>query len=171
LSEAGLSFTQDLIEYETGLWLYTCLMHKGGQWKKGKIRVLPNKGDIQSLGSQITFLKRYALSSMLGIIGDREDNDAEEIRSQEDKDKVQGTSLKEQARKGEIEQEKTVIETLSQNSLAELDKELRGFPDLARELKESHRVRSLADIEERFIFDILFKIRERKNAIKNNRVQ
>ena len=125
LKANGLSFTQLLIEDEMGMQLHTTLMHTSGQWIRSRVRVIPTKGDIRALGSQQTYLKRYALSGMLGILGASEDDDAELIKEQEDRDGELGTSLKKQAdNKKEVD---TNIRRLSTYQLDDLNEELKGW--------------------------------------------
>lgn len=63
----------------------TVLLHKSGEWISGKLLVKPEKDGPQSLGSAITYARRYALSAMVGVCP--EDDDAEEATDRT-KDKV-----------------------------------------------------------------------------------
>lgn len=47
--------------------IFTTLMHKSGQWVRGKIKMNPVKADPQSVGSAITYGRRYSLSAIVGI--------------------------------------------------------------------------------------------------------
>ena len=67
LSKNNLSYVQ-LPGNENGIVnITTILMHTSGQWIKSKIGVIPSKMDAQGLGSVTTYLRRYGLSSMVGI--------------------------------------------------------------------------------------------------------
>jgi hypothetical protein len=75
LSKNGLSVTQVTSYNEAGnLVLYTRLTHKSGQWIEGEYPITPDKP--QQMGSQLTYARRYSLSSICGISAD-EDDDAE----------------------------------------------------------------------------------------------
>ena len=86
LKKHGLGFTQlvnqeclntTLFHIESGETIISCTPLTQGV-------VLKGMNDFQVLGSQITYLRRYALSSMLGLITDV-DNDAhgEQVKSKE----------------------------------------------------------------------------------------
>jgi hypothetical protein len=80
LADNGLAWVQVLGGGEN-MTLTTTLMHTSGQWISATVAIPPpvtQKGinALQSLGSSITYMKRYALSAMLGISSD-EDDDAQ----------------------------------------------------------------------------------------------
>jgi len=54
----------------------TLLAHSSGEWIKSEIRIDPIAKDPQAIGSSLTYARRYALSSLLGIASE-EDDDAE----------------------------------------------------------------------------------------------
>nr|DAJ00311.1 MAG TPA: ERF superfamily protein [Bacteriophage sp.] len=53
----------------------TILLHSSGQWISSKVRMPSNTADAQSIGSAITYAKRYAFCAILGIVAD-DDEDA-----------------------------------------------------------------------------------------------
>lgn len=57
-------------------YLETTLMHASGQWMKSYHPLHPVKNDPQSVGSAITYARRYALCAMVGVVG-REEDDGE----------------------------------------------------------------------------------------------
>jgi hypothetical protein len=67
LCKHGLSFVQPTQVINEKLCLITILMHSSGQWIKGIMPVPAGKGDVQSLGSSLTYCRRYSLSSMVGV--------------------------------------------------------------------------------------------------------
>jgi hypothetical protein len=72
LIESGLSFTQFPTD-ENGLT--TILMHgESGQWIEGNYKMRPVKDDPQGIGSCITYQRRYALSAILGLNIDDDDD-------------------------------------------------------------------------------------------------
>lgn len=77
LRDNGLAVTQ-LSHYQDGqVLLTTTLLHTSGEWLSGDLLVTPGKqNDAQSMGSALTYARRYALSAILGICSE-EDDDAE----------------------------------------------------------------------------------------------
>jgi hypothetical protein len=79
LSDNGLSVVQtaDFIpEHPDMVCLETILCHSSGEWIKGKLAVKPVKSDPQSVGSCITYLRRYSLQSIVGIAPEDDDGNA-----------------------------------------------------------------------------------------------
>lgn len=56
--------------------LTTRVMHKSGQWMEGTMRLSVADLSPQSLGSAITYARRYAFCSALGVISDQDDDGA-----------------------------------------------------------------------------------------------
>ena len=77
LSSNGLSVMQFCERIDGQLHLATMIAHTSGQWLKAHLPLFPAKEDSQSVGSAITYAKRYGLSAMLGIVTGEEDDDAE----------------------------------------------------------------------------------------------
>lgn len=59
----------------TVVTVVTRLMHSSGQWLEDSVSAMLPNGDPQSVGSAITYLRRYALQSAAGVAP--EDDDAE----------------------------------------------------------------------------------------------
>jgi ERF superfamily len=85
LNKHGINFHQvPLSKNEHGERLMTLLTHVSGQYISfGSIKILHNPDDIQSLGGGITYTRRYACVSVLGLgqeddDGERQKNDYEE---------------------------------------------------------------------------------------------
>ena len=85
-SKNGLSFTQFPSSDEAGnVTVGTLVMHSSGEWiEYDPIRMKPVKNDPQSIGSAITYAKRYALSAIFGITSDQDDdgNEATQTKKQ-----------------------------------------------------------------------------------------
>ena len=54
--------------------LTTRVVHKSGQWLEGELSMQPMKNDPQAIGSCITYARRYALSAMLGVVTEEDDD-------------------------------------------------------------------------------------------------
>lgn len=85
-SKNGLSFTQFPSSDENGnVTVGTLVMHSSGEWiEYDPIKMKPVKNDPQSIGSAITYAKRYALSAIFGITSDPDDdgNEATQVKKQ-----------------------------------------------------------------------------------------
>jgi hypothetical protein len=78
LSENGLSVTHIEAQNELGDILITILNHSSGQWIRSitPIRVKPSgkMNELQDRGSVLTYLKRYALTSIVGVAPAEDDD-------------------------------------------------------------------------------------------------
>lgn len=67
LSSNGLAIVQTIEIMNDKNCLVTTLMHSSGEWIKSCLPLLMSKQDSQSMGSAITYSRRYALCAMVGI--------------------------------------------------------------------------------------------------------
>ena len=56
--------------------LVTILMHKDGEMIESYCPLINNKGDMQGLGSAITYARRYGLAAMVGVTAEDDDGNA-----------------------------------------------------------------------------------------------
>ncbi len=80
LSENGLAVVQTIQQKQEGLTLITTLGHSSGQWIKSEMPIIVSKNDPQSLGSAITYYRRYSLSAIVGV-APNDDDDGEKAQS------------------------------------------------------------------------------------------
>lgn len=73
LSDNGLSVVQMPQSKGGEVRLTTILSHSSGQWFKSSLTSISAKNTPQGVGSVITYLRRYALSSMVGVASDDDD--------------------------------------------------------------------------------------------------
>lgn len=52
----------------------TVLLHESGEWVKSEPLKAPASQSMQDMGGQITYMKRYSLSAMLGIATEKDDD-------------------------------------------------------------------------------------------------
>jgi len=84
LSKNGLAIIQRVLSNATNqMFLHTRLCHASGQWIESKMPINPPKTDIQSLGSYITYLRRYNFASIVGVTVGEEDDDGESTMKRE----------------------------------------------------------------------------------------
>ena len=90
LSDNGLAIMQPTKIVDGKLIVETLLSHISGEWIKGEILIESQTKDPQSEGSALTYARRYALSAMLGIASEEDDDaglasDKENLKSTEKK--------------------------------------------------------------------------------------
>ena len=96
LTENGLAVTQTTETSEDKLFLLTTLFHTSGQWMNTQYPIVPMKqrarddgggwiasDDPQSLGSAITYARRYSLSALLGVSSGEPDDDGEKAMARD----------------------------------------------------------------------------------------
>jgi hypothetical protein len=77
LADNGLSVSQIMDITENGeLVLETILMHVSGEFLSGKYPIKPMKPDPQSLGSCVSYARRYCFSAITGIAADDDDGNS-----------------------------------------------------------------------------------------------
>ena len=75
LSTAEIAVIQAPCTESTGdVTVVTVLAHSSGQWMESTLSARPNKADAQGIGSVITYLRRYSLSSMVGVAPEDDDD-------------------------------------------------------------------------------------------------
>lgn len=88
LTENGLAVTQFIREKEGTPFLFTRLGHISGQWIDSFIRIQPPKEDIQTLGSYLTYLRRYSYAAIVGVVASDEDDDGEKTMERKTVDRI-----------------------------------------------------------------------------------
>lgn len=78
LTKHGLAIFQTTDETESGAVLVTTLTHASGQWVRGRLRINPTdaKGlnSNQAFGSALSYARRYAISSIAGVVTSDDDD-------------------------------------------------------------------------------------------------
>lgn len=73
LNKNGLSIVQTMRAENL---LTTLLLHVSGQWIEGECPLLNSKGDMQSLGSAISYARRYGVAAICGVTTEDDDGAA-----------------------------------------------------------------------------------------------
>ena len=69
LSDNGLAVMQFPGEYMDGnMALNTIITHKSGEWMSQEMSVPVSKPDAQGAGSALTYMRRYALAAVVGVV-------------------------------------------------------------------------------------------------------
>lgn len=78
LTENGLAVAQyGRCTHDGQQWvLVTELIHASGDYLRGEIPLLNGKGDMQGLGSALTYARRYGLAAMVGVSPEDDDGNA-----------------------------------------------------------------------------------------------
>lgn len=77
LTENGISIVQSPEYVQGGVIVTTMLMHSTGQWLSSQLFMPVKQADnAQAVGSAITYARRYALASMVGIAPEDDDGNA-----------------------------------------------------------------------------------------------
>lgn len=75
LTQNGLSVVQMPVDADTGrVALTTMLLHTSGEFISSTVSTQLVKSDPQGVGSALTYLRRYALSAMVGVVADEDDD-------------------------------------------------------------------------------------------------
>lgn len=62
-----------VIQIPSDIGVETVLAHSSGEWIRGFLKICPVKNDAQSIGSALTYARRYALAAMVGIAPEDDD--------------------------------------------------------------------------------------------------
>lgn len=75
LAENGIAFIQAPRIAENGkVEIITRLIHQSGQWIESILPVIVTEAGNQAMGSALTYAKRYALTAMLGVAAEEDDD-------------------------------------------------------------------------------------------------
>jgi len=74
LTDNGLAVIQTTGNHEDKIIIETMLTHKSGQWVSSTLELTPKQNDPQSVGSAITYGRRYSLAAMVGVAPDEDDD-------------------------------------------------------------------------------------------------
>jgi len=156
LTKNGLSIIQQIVQNEDGQnILNTIMMHSTGQWIESRMRIVPPKNDVQSMGSYITYLKRYSYASLVGVVSSDEDDDGEVAVHDYREEFNKGTGLNHK-----YNPKQQTYETITKEQLEELRYELKSHTDLAEEIMEKMKIQSLGDMPKSKFMQSVRRIRE-----------
>jgi hypothetical protein len=163
LTKYGLSVIHQILPNEDGASMLHCILcHSSGQFIRTTMRILPVKNDIQSLGSCITYLKRYTYMAICGVICSDDDDDGELVMSSVREDMKKGTSL---TMKYNPKDESHV--TITKEQLDELEYELSEYTDITEMVLNGLKIHALADMPKSKFITAINRIREIKDSRNN----
>jgi hypothetical protein len=123
LSQNGLTILQPFGGTKEAMTLETWIGHSSGQWMKSTIPITPLKSDPQSLGSYITYLRRYTLSALVGVVSD-EDDDANTATHHKTANKEKVKDWQSTLPKVDTNLRQEKVDTISQQVTEAMEKEL-----------------------------------------------
>ena len=139
LTKNGLCITQQVIINEDGQsLLHTTLGHTSGQWIMTRMRIIPPKNDIQTLGSYITYLRRYSYAALIGVVAGGEDDDGEVAMTV-----ARETSTKGVALNTKYNPKEQTVDTITKEQLEELEYELAEYPDIVENMPKALKTTSV----------------------------
>lgn len=74
LGEHNLGHTQWPVSEGEKSYLVTVLFHENGSSITGEVELMTTRRDLQAVGSAITYARRYGLMSILGLVGENDDD-------------------------------------------------------------------------------------------------
>ena len=158
LAKYGLSIIQQIKYTDEGqMIMHTMLCHSSGQWIESKIRVIPPKNDMQTLGSTLSYLRRYSLAALLGIVTGDEDDDGEIAMIPTREMTSKGTALN-----NKYHPKNEPMETITKEQLEELDYELTDYPDIAENVLDGLKLQHLGDMPKSKFLTAIKRVREIK---------
>ncbi len=166
LSVNGLGFIQQIrINDEGQTILHSILTHASGEWIESRVRIVPVKNDAQTFGSTLTYQKRYAAISLLGVTvsHDHSDDDAEVAMVASRDITAKGTALNTKYNPKEVNPE-----TITKEQLEEIEYELTEYPDIAEQILDGMKIQSLADLPKAKYQVSINRIRQIKNLRNGN---
>lgn len=152
LAENGLCVIQRVVDTENGQVLSSVLGHSSGQWVESTMRIAPAKSDVQSMGSYITYLKRYSYAALVGVATDDDDGEQAMVQIRQ-QPQIQRPSP----------HEKITLEQLEQ-----LEIELEDELELAGQILERMGLDQLADMPKNKFLGALNRVREIKQLKKES---
>jgi hypothetical protein len=160
LTKNGLAVLQQILPNDDGQnILYTILTHSSGQYIESAMKVIPQKTDVQSLGSYITYLRRYCYSSLIGVVVSNEDDDGEIAVANTRQLAAKGTALNIKYNPSENR-----METITKEQLEELEYELAEYPDIANQVLDGLKIQNLADMPKSKYMVSVTRVREIKQT-------
>lgn len=149
LAKHGLCVIQRTLNSDKGYpYIYSILGHSSGQWIESHLELKPPKTDIQSLGSYMSYLRRYQYASLVGVVTSDEDDDGEEAMKAPRSNKI------EEENNGKIT--KAQLQVLSQ--------ELESIPELVESILTGFSISKLSDLPAKKYSGCIERIRDIKRA-------
>jgi len=126
--------------------LQSILGHASGEWICSEMIITPPKTDIQSLGSYITYLRRYSYAALVGVAVADEDDDGNAAVAAQNK----------QPNK----------ESLTQDQINYLKEELEDYPDIQKTILDSFKITDITQLPSDKFYAVARRIKEIQQLTK-----
>lgn len=138
----------------------TCLlMHTSGQWAKSTTPLVSAKQDAQGICGAVTYYKRYAICSMLGITND-EDDDGEMSQGRgKHPDNKPAKTEKQTQTQIKVEPPKPT-DFISKSNLDFLKIKLKQYPKMEENIKNTFKIDSIEKLKVCDYETVVAKIKE-----------
>jgi len=148
LAKNGICVIQRTVTKEEGVYLYTRLCHSSGQWIESNMAVKPPKSDIQTMGSYLTYLRRYMYSAVTGVVASDEDDDGE-------------VAMKNPR---SLNGSEAPSSTISKAQLQIISGELSSYPEIVSSLLKGFNIQKISDLPAKHYTKCVERIRDIKRA-------
>ena len=135
LSKNELAVVQSPDVVDGQVVLITTLSHSSGEWMESKMPLMLTKQDPQTLGSALTYARRYALAAMVGVV--QSDDDGEQAMHTHRQSKKTERSFQE------------VVSKITSKQIEELRFYYDSFPNLEREHLRFFKINSVEDMTQK----------------------
>ena len=144
--------------------MHLFIYHSSGQFLASHLRLTPPRNTLEAIKSYNDAIMRMMYKARLGVSATNDDDDGEGAMYTERETVARGTALnRNQNTKDELP------ETISSLEIREIEKALGGDNELAEQLLDSYRIRSIGDIPKSLFHEILsqcLKIKDRRSRAK-----
>lgn len=162
LVKHGLSVTQFMESDDHGNeYLCTMLGHKSGQWILSRMKINPVKPDPQSLGSCITYLRRYMYASITGVYDGFEDDDGNVASSENT-----SIHIPEKTEHRDVQQSFDGSDLVSEKQVKFISYQIGQNRDLLRDVLQKYGVSNIQSIKKSDAQHALAYIESQKNLAK-----
>lgn len=165
LSKYGLCVMQttEMASDGSKIIMVTTLAHTSGQWVKSFLPLNPAKNDSQGVGAAITYLRRYSLSAIVGVVCD-DDDDGETASGR-------GKSQDKQQQRQEQKQD-APVERMGKGEVSSLTKLIQNLDEESNKsffdwIKKAFNANSLQDIPKAFYEKCLMSLNAKIKYIKD----
>jgi hypothetical protein len=165
LCKYGLCVMQSTEILGEKIVMSTILAHSSGQWVKSYLPLNPSKNDSQGMGAAMTYLRRYSLSALVGVVCDEDDDGETAVgRGKIEQQNKKPAPIAKSSSQDNLE----IINKDQLNEILELDKQVDDAfrANIKKYLKDTYKIEDYAMIPA-----VAFKvcIRGFNNNIKMNK--
>ena len=154
LAKHGLSVTQGIVYLDGEQFIETELGHSSGQSKISLAKISSEKPTLQSFGSAITYIERYAYKALLNIATKDDDDDG-----------TAGNDIKAEAKPVSTYKPS---EFITQEQIDLLDEELASHGEIKDNMLLSLKISSLNQVPKDQFIRVLNRVRQIKKTKENN---